>query len=138
MTTTTVSLTRPLPGRPAPTLACQQVGGCPARVTAMAILMMGLLVGAGLFCVWSRTEVVREGYALVGLNQELRRLAAEQERFKLEAASLRAPDRIEAIAKTQLGLQFPTPEQIRTVSYRAGRSRPGPALASRAVTKGGE
>lgn len=133
---TTASLTRPIP-RPTATLSCQQVGGCSARATVVAIFIISLLVGDCLFCVWSRTEVVKEGYALSELNREIKKLHREHERLSLVAAGLRSPARIESIARERLGLQVPLPSQIRTVEYRpAAEDRK--SLAERGRGKGGE
>jgi cell division protein FtsL len=119
---TGVSLTRRMPEREPPTLNCQRVGGCPARVTVTAIMTVAALVVALLFCVWSRTEGVKQGYAFSELAREIKDQTAAQEELRATAAGLRSPDRIEAIARRDLGMQLPTPEQIRTVEYR---SRPG-------------
>ena len=119
---TGVSLTRRMPEREPPTLKCQRVGGCPARVTVTAIMTMAALVVALLFCVWSRTEGVKQGYAFSELAREIKDQTAAQEELRATAAGLRSPDRIEAIARRDLGMQLPTPEQIRTVEYH---SRPG-------------
>ena len=127
---TTATLTRTMPARPAPTLSCQRVGGAPARATVMALAVAALLVAACLFCVWSRLEVVRQGYANAAAAKQIKSLTAEQEKLRVEAATLRSPDRIEAIAKERLGMQFPAPEQIRTVEM-TGKENDPTVLASR-------
>lgn len=111
---TAATLTRSMT-RPAPALACQKVGGCSARATITAMIVVAVLVAASLLCVWSRTEVVRQGYALSELAAQLNTLSAEGERLKAEAATLKSPDRIESIARARLGMQFPGREQIRVV-----------------------
>lgn len=121
---TTVTLTTGIRKRPAPapTLACQRVGGCPAGATVTALLVAALLVAASLFCVWSRIEVVRQGYALSELSKEIKDLEAAQERLRVEAAGLRSPERIESLAREKLQMQFPAPAQIRTVEVRGRQS----------------
>ncbi len=98
--------------RPARALACQSVGGCSAGMVATSISVVALLVAASLFCVWCRTEVVKQGYALSGLNSEIKRLEAEGEMLRAKAAGLRSPERIEYLAVERLGMQYPKREQI--------------------------
>lgn len=126
---TTVTMPRRIPARPAPTLSCQRVGGCPARATVTALLVVALLVAASLFCVWSRLEVVRQGYANAEAAREIKTLSAQHEQLRVEAAALKSPDRIETMAMQKLGMQFPAPEQIRTLEMKSGES--AKLLASR-------
>jgi cell division protein FtsL len=111
---TAYSLTDGIP-RQAATLCRQRVGGCSAKTTASAIMVAAMVVGASLFYVWSRTEIVREGYAFTQVAQDIKGLKAEQDRLRVELVQLQAPERIGAIAKEQLGLQFPDPTQLRVV-----------------------
>jgi len=111
---TTMARTRTVK-RPPSTLSCQRVGGCSAGVTITAISVVGLLVATSLFCVWSRTETVRQGYAMSEVAGEIRKLSEESEALRAEVARLKSPDRIETIATAGLGMQFPSREQIRVV-----------------------
>ncbi len=117
------------------TLACQMVGGCSVRTLVSATFIVALLAASGLFCVWSRTEVVRLGYAGSELAREVRDLAAQKERLRAQAALLRSPDRIETIARDDLGMQFPSRGQIRNVEY--GR-RPAHEVGALAFRRAGE
>jgi len=101
--------------RQAPVLACQRVGGSPARATVTVIMVVAMLVAASLFCVWSRTEVVRKGYATSELAERIKALSAEHEELRARAASLKSTDRIEALARTELGMRYPEREQIKIV-----------------------
>jgi len=127
---TTATMTRGIPKRPAPTLACQRVGGCPASTTVTALAVAALLVAASLLCVWSRIEVVRQGYANAAAAKQIKELTAEQENLRVQAASLRSPDRIETIAREKLRMQYPKPEQIMTLET-AGKGGKNTYLASR-------
>ena len=131
---TSATMTRRTVRREPPTLTCQRVGGCPAQVTVTFIIVAALVVVALLFYVWSRVEVVKQGYALSALAAEIKDLNAAQEELKAQAAGLRSPERIEAIARNQLGMQLPTPEQIKTVEYR---SRPSALAATDRSGEGG-
>lgn len=70
-----------------------------------------LLVLVLLFSAWQHFELLRHGYRL---EQMRRDLAAEEEinrHLRLELESLRAPQRIEKIAKDQLGMVLPGPAE---------------------------
>lgn len=53
----------------------------------------------GLFYVWQHIEVVKSGYCINKLKSERTRLVEENHILQLNAASLRSPQRIEAVAK---------------------------------------
>ena len=84
--------------------------------TAMAI---ALLAAVGVVHVTSRVLVVKVGYELSKLDQESSVLQRENDRLKLELATLKAPARLEAIARSQLGLAPPSAAQL--VRARSGR-----------------
>ena len=64
------------------------------------------------FHVWSRFKLVDLNLEISDISRQLSEAGQEQKRLKLEAASLQAPDRIEAIAKNELGLALPTEQQV--------------------------
>lgn len=82
-----------------------------APLLVFAVVLMVL----SLFFVWSRLHVTNLEYAISSLESELRTLEQEQSRLRLEAASLRSPERIERLARVELGLRIPAPERIITV-----------------------
>ncbi len=69
-----------------------------------------------------RFETVRLGYAVEGARREQRRLVEQERLLAIEAATLRAAERVEAIARGRLSMDQPTPEQMVTVG--ATRQRP--------------
>ncbi|ORJ62460.1 cell division protein FtsL [Geothermobacter hydrogeniphilus] len=75
-------------------------------------LFLGLVLAVSLFIVWSRLQVVNLDYDISRLESELRALGQQTQQLRLEAASLSRPDRIEALARRDLGLRFPTSRQI--------------------------
>jgi cell division protein FtsL len=77
---------------------------------ALAVLAIMTLVS--IFHVWSRVKVVDLNLKVGEMRKELKEQEQEQGRLKLEVASLKAPARIEAIAKGELGLSLPTEQQI--------------------------
>ena len=71
---------------------------------AAAVLACALVASAALFHAWVRTRVTEEGYRLSRLSAEHRELVREHERLQLQAAQLRSPQRIEALARARLGM----------------------------------
>ncbi len=74
-----------------------------------------LLLVVSLFFVWSRLQVTNLEYDISSLEGRLRATRQETRQLQVEAASLRSPERIEKIARSELGLRLPTPDQIITV-----------------------
>lgn len=77
-----------------------------------AFTFIAILLVVSLFFVWSRLQVVNLEYNISSLESRVRDIKQETKRLRLEAASLRNPVRIEQVAKAELGLRLPTPEQI--------------------------
>jgi cell division protein FtsL len=70
------------------------------------------LVFSMLLFVWSRTQMVQMGYEVSQANKIYQGYVSENQQLRVEVASLRAPSRIEALAKSQLGFVTPKAEQI--------------------------
>jgi len=79
------------------------------------LLFVAAVLAVCLFIVWSRLQVVSFDYDIASLESSLRDLQHETQQLKLEAASLSRPDRVERLARKELGLRFPSPQQIITV-----------------------
>lgn len=72
-----------------------------------SVAVGGLLVGLVLGSAWQHFELIRYGYRIERMQQER---AAEEEagrRLRLQIETLRAPQRIEALARRQLKLVHP-------------------------------
>ena len=80
---------------------------------------IGLALGSAAL-VWTRTEITTLRYEQVRLLEAEARLRDEVEKLRLEAAVLRAPERIEARAR-RLGLVDPRPGQIARAPARGSR-----------------
>ncbi|MEJ2469909.1 MAG: cell division protein FtsL [Desulfuromonadales bacterium] len=76
---------------------------------------IALLLVVSLFFVWSRVQVTGLEYEMSQLESRLRHVRQETSNLRLEAASLRNPERIERVAKQKLQLRLPTPDQVITV-----------------------
>jgi cell division protein FtsL len=84
------------------------------RIDIFKYLMICMIVFTivSVFHVWSRFKLVDLNLEISEISRQLSESGQEQKRLKLEAASLQAPDRIEAIAKNELGLALPTEQQV--------------------------
>ncbi len=86
----------------------------PHRIDLFKYLMICMVVFTivSVFHVWSRFKLVDLNLQISEISRQLGEAGQEQKRLKLEAASLRSPGRIEAIAKNELGMAVPTEQQI--------------------------
>ncbi len=71
-----------------------------------------MLFSAGLAYAWERFALVRHGYAIERLKAEREALVESNRQLRLEEASLSNPERIDAIARADLGLKPPDPKQV--------------------------
>ena len=77
---------------------------------------ISLLLAVSLFFVWSRVQVTGLEYEISLLESSLRGVQQETSNLRLEAASLSNPERIERVARKELGLHLPSAEQVITVN----------------------
>ena len=84
------------------------------RIDIFKYLMICMVVFTivSVFHVWSRFKLVDLNLQISEIGKQVTEAGQEQKRLKLEAASLRAPARVEAIAKNELGMALPTEQQI--------------------------
>lgn len=82
----------------------------------MGILKLFLLgcglTGTVLFYVWSRVEVVRLNYKILEITKEERLYFMQNERLKIEFATLNSPSRLSSMATEWFHLKNPTHDQI--------------------------
>ncbi len=82
--------------------------------------------------VWQRVEFIRGNRDLTALQNQKEDLEASNKQMTIERAMLLAPQRIEQVAREQLGLIDPPPENVRRVRIIDGSIRPaGDAVARR-------
>jgi cell division protein FtsL len=72
-----------------------------------AVLLFALFAAVGILHVTSRVLVVDMGYRLSKAESEGRSLTRENDRLSLELATLKAPARLEKLAREQLGMMMP-------------------------------
>jgi cell division protein FtsL len=73
-----------------------------------AVLLFALFAAVGILHVTSRVLVVDMGYRLSKAQSEGNALTRENDRLKLELATLKAPARLEKLAREQLGMVMPS------------------------------
>ena len=81
-----------------------------------AALLVAVFSGVGVMHVMSRVQVVDSGYRLSQLEQRSHALGLENDRLKLELATLKNPSRLERVAREQLGMAPPATGSVFTLS----------------------
>jgi cell division protein FtsL len=82
------------------------------------IVAYGCVLAAGLLLfAWQHFQCLQLGYQLEELKAERGQAAEMNLRLKLEAAALKSPERIDAIARNTLGLTMPVPGQVAPAIY---------------------
>ena len=94
--------------------------------TGLVVIAM-VLVAATLIAVYPRFALMSTGYRIEELKKEHEQLLEENRKLRLQEATLRNPQRIDAIARNQLGLVPAAPGQV--LSLDALASENGPVLA---------
>lgn len=84
-------------------------------VLAKAALVLFVLVGAAIFFVWTRSQVVELGLHLSELKRVESQALRRHQRLMVERATLRRVERIETYAIKQLGMVYPDPKKIKAV-----------------------
>ncbi|MEE8480888.1 MAG: cell division protein FtsL [Desulfobacterales bacterium] len=82
------------------------------KLSVAWIILMLIFIAELFFYTWCRVQYVQTGYEITKEADHYRSLLTLQNNLKIELASLKSPERIEKIAKQQLGLTTPTPEQM--------------------------
>ena len=76
------------------------------------LIVMAVFITELLIYTWSRVQCVKAGYEISNENNKNRNLINLQNNLKVELAHLKSPERLADIARNQLDLKTPTPEQI--------------------------
>jgi len=64
------------------------------------------------FYIWHQAAIIQLGYKISRLEENKARLGEDIKRLETERAALLAPDRVDRIAREELRLVEPNPEQI--------------------------
>lgn len=81
------------------------------RVSPMLLVIVLISLLALLF-VWSRIHAINLEYGISSLEREIRLQQQQLKELTLEVAYLSRDERIEGLARTDLGLREPSPGQI--------------------------
>ena len=81
------------------------------KVTIACYLLLFTFISELGFFVWCRVQYVGVEYQIQEQTIRIRKLAAMQDNLKIELRRLKSPRRIAKIAREQLGLVTPTPQQ---------------------------
>ena len=82
------------------------------RPAGVWVLLLSLFVAELLFYTWCRVQCVQVGLVIGEQTRKAASLKTLQSSLKIELARLKAPERISYIARTELGLAMPEPEQV--------------------------
>lgn len=97
-------------------------GGLSLAVIVLEILPAALAVAlfavVGIVHVASRAMVVSQGYELSRLDQRFGDATREHDALKLELATLKSPSKLEAAARTRLGMAPPVAGSVAHVKTR--------------------
>lgn len=77
-----------------------------------ATLLFFLLVAVGFFYVWQRVSAVELTITIERLKEDVLSAGNEVKRLEIERSELSSHKRIERIAREQLGLKYPGPQEI--------------------------
>jgi cell division protein FtsL len=80
------------------------------------VALFGVVVLGGVAHVGVRLKVIHAGYALGQAEEARDRLEEEHRKLLVQVAQLRSPERIETIARDQLGMVHADPSKIRVVA----------------------
>ena len=82
------------------------------RECARLVSLGGLMALCAMLYAWQHFEAIQMRYRLESLRSERAQAAELNQELNLEVAGLRAPGRIDIIARRQLGLTVPVPGQV--------------------------
>lgn len=94
-------------------------------ITALAAMFLFGLFAYG----WQHYQWIQYGYRIEEAQKKKEQLAEIGRQLRLERASLRNPQRIDAIARRELGMVVPAPGQLVTFSADAPLTIPTPQPA---------
>ncbi len=99
-----------------------------ARDLGRFVLYGAAIAAPLLVYVWQRVEFIRLSYRVEQLQKEKQDLVEINKRMAVERSLLMSPNRIERVARQQLGLVDPQPEDVRRVAVAGGvpEEQPGP------------
>ena len=98
-----------------------------------AVLLFLLFAAVGILHVTSRVMVVDMGYRLSRAEAEERSLIRENDRLKLELATLKSPARLEKLAREKLGMAAPSGPLVTSLPLEGKADKRPVRVAERGV-----
>ena len=89
--------------------------GSAAPPTIFWIVVMAVFLTELLFYTWCRVQYTKVGYTIAAEKESHQELQSLQKNLEIELTKLKSPNRIASIARNQLGLDIPKPNQIRSL-----------------------
>lgn len=86
------------------------------RECARLVALGACLAGGGLLYTWQHFQYIQLNYQLETLKAKRTETQGLNQKLRLEVAGLRDPMRIDVIARRQLGLTAPAPNQIENLN----------------------
>lgn len=90
----------------------QQAKGAPQLKYSVFLFVAFVLMVVAITYVWSHLQMTKLSYQIAEEMASKEQLLEDQRKLKLELATLKSPQRIEAIAKSSLNLSYPEKEQV--------------------------
>lgn len=81
-------------------------------ILGLWMVLLILFIAELFIYTWCRVQCVRIGYEISKEKETYRSFTALQNNLKIELAHLKSPERLAEIARDQLGLKTPTPDQM--------------------------
>jgi cell division protein FtsL len=76
------------------------------------LVMLSFFMAWALFHIWTRHMATELGYAITVEQTKQDNLLSENKSLRLEISTLKSSRRLEEIAKSKLGMNSPSPEQV--------------------------
>ena len=92
-----------------------------ARELRRLLLCGAAIVVPLLVYVWQRVEFLRVSYEVEALKKERQQMQEQNKQLTVERSFLLSPDRIERLARKELGLVDPSPSDVRRVAVIDGK-----------------
>lgn len=81
------------------------------KMIIAGLVLMFVFIAEMLFYAWCRTQYVKINYQIQERTIRKRKLEEMQDHLKIELRRLKSPRRIVKIAREELGMVMPTPQQ---------------------------
>lgn len=99
-----------------------------AGTSAVMVVLCAVVIAAGgLFYVWQRFQFTKLGFEVARLRQQKSDLEARLEPLQVEVDYLSRLERVDKLAREQLGMRAPVPGQVIVLDGGAGAEAHAPA-----------